>query len=113
MTMMQLQDKVEVNNEGEINNINLSTGQKKRLAFVVSCLEDKPFMIFDEWAAEQDMQFRSYFYEELLPMLKRQGKGIIVITHDERYFNRADKLIKLEQGKLIEIEQSGYIGADN
>lgn len=113
MTMMQLQDKVEVNNEGEINNINLSTGQKKRLAFVVSCLEDKPFMIFDEWAAEQDIQFRSYFYEELLPMLKRQGKGIIVITHDERYFNRADKLIKLEQGKLIKIEESGYIRVDN
>ena len=114
MKMMKLQDKVEVNNEGEISNINLSTGQRKRLAFVVSCLEDKPFMIFDEWAAEQDPQFRNYFYEELLPMLKNQGKGVIVITHDERYFNRADRLFKLEQGNLLEIgEQNGYKRADN
>lgn len=101
LTMMGLRDKVEINEDGEFLDINLSTGQKKRLAFVVSCLEDKPLLIFDEWAAEQDPQFRQYFYEVLLPMLKSQGKGIIVISHDDRYFDKADKLIKLERGKLV------------
>jgi putative pyoverdin transport system ATP-binding/permease protein len=101
LTMMGLSDKVEINEDGEFLDINLSTGQKKRLAFVVSCLEDKPMLIFDEWAAEQDPQFRQYFYEILLPMLKSQGKGIIVISHDDRYFDKADKLIKLERGKLV------------
>lgn len=101
LSMMALDNKVEINEDGEFLDINLSTGQKKRLAFVVSCLEDKPMLIFDEWAAEQDPQFRQHFYEVLLPMLKSKGKGIIVISHDDRYFDKADKLIKLEHGKLV------------
>ena len=58
-------------------------------------------LIFDEWAAEQDSQFRKYFYEVLLPTLRVQGKGIIVISHDDRYFDMADRLIKLERGKPV------------
>ena len=100
LTLMGLLDKVEISDEGEFIDLKLSTGQRKRLAFIISCLEDKPMLIFDEWAAEQDPYFRQFFYEELLPMLKSQGKGIIVISHDDRYFDRADKLIKLESGKL-------------
>ena len=99
--MMKIKDKVKINDEGEFKSIDLSTGQRKRLAFIVSYLEDKPMVIYDEWAAEQDPEFKHYFYDELLPMIKRQGKGVVVITHDDRYFNRADKLIKLEHGIII------------
>ncbi len=101
LDMMKIRDKVEINDEGEFKSIDLSTGQKKRLAFIISCLEDKPMVLFDEWAAEQDPEFRAYFYDNLLPMLQKQGKGVIVITHDERYFERADKIISLERGILI------------
>ena len=101
LDIMKIKDKVEINDEGEFKSIDLSTGQKKRLAFIVSCLEDKPMVLFDEWAAEQDPEFRAYFYDDLLPMLKKQGKGVIVITHDDRYFNKADKLIKLERGVCV------------
>lgn len=101
LELMKISDKVEINGEGEFKSIDLSTGQRKRLAFIVSCLEDKPMMIFDEWAAEQDPEFRHYFYDEILPMLKKQGKGIIVITHDDRYFDRADRIIKLERGMRV------------
>lgn len=102
LEMMKIQDKVELTEDGEFKSLNLSTGHRKRLAFVVSCLEDKPMMILDEWAAEQAPQFRHYFYEDLLPMLQAQKKGIIVVTHDDRYFDRADRLIKLERGEVIE-----------
>jgi len=98
LDMMRISDKVDINDEGEFASLELSTGQRKRLAFIVSCLEDKPMVIFDEWAAEQDPESRYYFYNDLLPMLKNQGKGIIVITHDDRYFNLADKMMKLESG---------------
>ena len=87
---------------GAFESLSLSTGQKKRLAFVISCLDDKPMMIFDEWAAEQDPVFRDYFYMQLLPMLKKKGKGVIVITHDDNYFNTADQIIKLDCGKIVE-----------
>lgn len=98
LDIMNISDKVEINDEGEFASLELSTGQRKRLAFIVSCLEDKPMVIFDEWAAEQDPESRYYFYNDLLPMLKKQGKGIIVITHDDRYFSLADKMLKLEGG---------------
>ncbi|BCJ94144.1 hypothetical protein acsn021_17130 [Anaerocolumna cellulosilytica] len=109
LKMMMLDKKVEMNEYGEFKSLNLSTGQKKRLAYIVCCLEDKPFMLFDEWAAEQDPEFRHYFYTELLPLLKQKGKGIIIITHDDRYFNLADKMIKLERGEIIENECSSTI----
>jgi len=95
---LQIDKIIDLNENGEFKSLNLSTGQKKRLAFVVCCLDDKPFMIFDEWAAEQDPEFRHFFYTELLPELKQKGKGVVVITHDDRYFHLADQMIKLEQG---------------
>ncbi len=78
----------------------LSTGQMKRLALVAALLEDKPVYLFDEWAAEQDPAFKKYFYEELLPGLKAQGKMIIAATHDESYFHTADGLVHLEYGGI-------------
>lgn len=109
--MMKMQGKIEISSDGQINIENLSTGQKKRLAFIISYLEDKPLLLFDEWAAEQDPEFRHYFYMELLPMLKREGKGIIVISHDDRYFDVADKLIKLERGTAVEFEEGHHLVA--
>lgn len=99
--MMNLESEIQINDSGEFESLNLSTGQKKRLAFIISCLENKPLLLFDEWAAEQDPEFRNYFYTQLLPMLKKQGKGVIVITHDDRYFNMGDRLVVLERGKII------------
>lgn len=99
---MRLDDHIKVINDMEFASIsNLSTGQKKRLAYIISCIEHKPMMIFDEWAAEQDPNFRHFFYHELLPALKEQGRGIIVITHDDRYFDLSDKLIRMEFGEIV------------
>lgn len=100
LKIMNLDKKVEIDDNGIFKSLNLSTGQKKRLAYIACCLDDKPFILFDEWAAEQDPEFRQFFYLELLPKLKEKGKGVIVISHDDRYFNLADKLIKLEQGEI-------------
>ncbi len=80
----------------------LSTGQRKRLALVHAYLEQRPVMMFDEWAADQDPSFRRVFYRELLPDLKRQGKTLIVVSHDDRYFDAADRIIRLENGKIVE-----------
>ena len=64
----------------------LSRGQRKRLALVTAYLEDRPIYLFDEWAADQDPPFRRVFYQRLLPELKRRGKTVVAITHDDRYF---------------------------
>lgn len=80
--------------------LELSTGQRKRLALLISLLEDKPIYIFDEWAADQDPEFRNYFYEVILKELKEQGKTIIAASHDDRFFHHADRVIKLDYGKI-------------
>ncbi len=85
---------------GRFTNLNLSTGQRKRLALIVAAMEDRPIFALDEFAADQDPQFRAFFYETLLPELKAQGKTVIAVTHDDRYFECADRVIKLEYGRI-------------
>ena len=87
-------------NEGKMDTVSLSTGQKKRLAMVIACMENRSVMVLDEWAADQDPRFRKVFYEEVLPKLKSEGVTLIVISHDDRYFHVADKLITLESGVI-------------
>ena len=97
--MMQLENKVTFE-DNRFSSLHLSTGQRKRLALIMSIVADKPVSIFDEWAAHQDPEFRNMFYETILPQLKNQGKAIIVVSHDENFFCHADKLIRLDFGQL-------------
>jgi putative pyoverdin transport system ATP-binding/permease protein len=78
----------------------LSFGQKKRLSLAVALLEDKPIYVFDETVANQDPEFKDYFYRDILADLKKRGKIIFVVTHDEKYFNLADTHYKMEAGKI-------------
>ncbi|MAR84214.1 MAG: hypothetical protein CMF55_05430 [Legionellales bacterium] len=88
--------------DGSFSTIHLSKGQLKRLALVLAYALDRPFYIFDEWAAEQDPFFRKWFYQQFIPQLKRQGKAVMVITHDDRFFHLADELLELDSGHSIE-----------
>jgi len=102
LTKLQLQDKTSIQAQ-RFTTLNLSSGQKRRLALLVMYLENKPICVFDEWAAEQDPEFRRYFYTTLLPELKAQGKTLLVVTHDEHYYDMAyvDHRLKLEEGRLV------------
>ena len=97
---LEIAHKVSVK-DGSFTTTDLSTGQRKRLALVNAWLEERPVLVFDEWAADQDPTFRRIFYTELLPDLKRLGKTIIVISHDDRYFDVADQLVRMESGRVV------------
>lgn len=86
----------------QFSTIKLSTGQRKRVAMAVALLEDRPLYAFDEWAADQDPEYKDYFYKVLLKDLKRRGKTVIAISHDDRYFRYADRVLKMEFGKFVE-----------
>lgn len=88
--------------DGVFTTTDLSSGQRKRLALMAAWLEGRPVLVFDEWAADQDPAFRKIFYTELLPDLKRMGKTIIAISHDDRYFGAADRLVRLRQGSIVQ-----------
>ena len=97
---MKLQDKVGFEN-GSFTTRDLSTGQRKRLALIVALLEDSPIFVFDEWAADQDANFRYLFYTEILPDLKSRGKTIIAVTHDDQYWHCCDRRVTLDLGMVL------------
>jgi putative ATP-binding cassette transporter len=86
--------------EGQLSTTQLSQGQRKRLTLLTAYLEDRPIYLFDEWASDQDPVFRELFYREFLPKLKHQGRTILVISHDDHYFQVADRIIKLDYGQI-------------
>lgn len=81
----------------------LSSGQRKRLGLITAILEKRPILVLDEWAADQDPTFRKKFYTDILPELKKRGMTVIAVTHDDHYFEMADRRIHLENGKLSEV----------
>jgi putative ATP-binding cassette transporter len=99
LEQLHLKHKIRVTN-GTLSTTAVSQGQRKRLALLTAYLEDRPFYLFDEWAADQDPHFKNVFYTKLLPDLKARGKTVLVITHDDRYFDLADRVIKLDYGKV-------------
>jgi putative ATP-binding cassette transporter len=101
LRQLELDHVVTVTN-GAFSTTELSRGQRKRLALLTAYLEDRPIYVFDEWAADQDPVFRRIFYLRLLPELKQRGKTVVAITHDDRYFASADRVVKLEEGKVVE-----------
>jgi len=113
LRQLQLDHKVKIE-DGRFSTVDLSQGQRKRLALLVTYLEDRPFYVFDEWAADQDPVFKRIFYMEILPSLKARGKTVVVITHDDGYFHVADRCLRLEDGKITEILLSkGKSNADD
>jgi len=99
---LQLEKKVKIENN-RFSTTKLSQGQRKRLALLTAYLEDSPIYLFDEWAADQDPHFKEIFYRQILPELKKKGKTVFVISHDDHYYDAADRLIKLDYG-LVESE---------
>jgi putative ATP-binding cassette transporter len=107
--MMELDDKTALIDRRRFSHLNLSTGQRKRMALLVTFLEDKPICVLDEWAADQDASFRHKFYHSLLEKLAREKEGriVIVVTHDDRYFGAAPYLIRMEDGQARVVRRGG------
>ena len=104
LRQFRLDTKTGVTN-GEFRTLDLSGGQRRRLALIVSLLEKRPILLLDEWTAEQDPEFRRKFYDELLPELMRAGATVVVITHDDRYLNELHlpaRRIHMDEGRIVE-----------
>lgn len=103
LAMLRLTGITAVDAAGQFSSTKLSTGQKKRLALLVAELDDRDIYVFDEWAADQDPEFRKYFYETFLSQLRDRGKTVIAATHDDHYFHVADRVIKLDNGRIASV----------
>lgn len=88
--------------DGRFTELELSTGQRKRLAMVAALLRDRPIHVFDEWSAEQDPEYRAWFYDTLLPRLAARGAIVLAVTHDEDFFDRADRVLHFDAGQMVQ-----------
>lgn len=103
LAQFHLLDKTHLMN-GEFDTIDLSTGQRKRLALIVSMLEKRPILLLDEWAADQDPEFRRKFYFDLLPSLHRAGVTLVAVSHDDRYLDEMDlpaRRLRMDEGRFV------------
>ena len=100
LVRFELEDRVGVEG-GAFSTVGVSQGQRKRLALLTALLEDRPICVLDEWAANQDPYFKKFFYHEILPEWRARGKTLLVITHDEDYFHVADRVVRLDSGRLL------------
>lgn len=108
LALLHMDQKVRVQ-DGRFSTTALSSGQRKRLALLTAYLEDRLVYVFDEWAADQDPEYKEIFYRRLLPDLRTRGKAVVVITHDDRYFHLGDRVLKLENGKLAKLPRIGHL----
>ena len=103
LTQFRLHDKTRLAG-GTFSTLDLSGGQRKRLALIVSLLEKRPILLLDEWTADQDPDFRRKFYDELLPTLQQAGATVVVITHDDRYLDELHltaRRLRMDEGRFI------------
>jgi putative ATP-binding cassette transporter len=111
LAKFRLEDKTGLTKEGEFSTLDLSGGQRRRLALIVSMMEKRPIVLLDEWTAEQDPEYRRKFYDELLPEMMRAGKTVVVITHDDRYLDELHlpaRRMHMEEGRIVnEVKMGG------
>ena len=99
---LQMAHKLQLEN-GKIADLRLSKGQKKRVALLLALAESRDIILLDEWAADQDPHFRREFYQVLLPLMQQMGKTVFAISHDDHYFQHADRLLEMRAGQLAEL----------
>ena len=110
--MVRLEMAHKVSHEhGTLSDVRYSQGQRKRLALMMAVLEKRGCILLDEWAADQDPRFRKLFYRQLLPLLKERGVTVIAITHDDAYFDAADRIFKMDTGHLVELSKGNLAQA--
>ena len=107
IAMLEMDHKVSVE-DSQFSTTKLSYGQRSRLGLIANMLDDKEIYVFDEWAANQDPYFKGIFYKKILPYLKEQGKTVIAISHDEKYFDVADEIIELEEGMVSKNQRESH-----
>lgn len=102
INLMMLGEVIRIDYDRNYIETSLSKGQQKRVALINSLLEDKDILILDEWAAEQDPGFRNYFYTEVIAEFRRMKKTVIVVSHDDRYYECADRIVRFDYGTIVE-----------
>ncbi|HLP87524.1 MAG TPA: DevA family ABC transporter ATP-binding protein [Nostocaceae cyanobacterium] len=91
---------------------NLSGGQKQRIAIARALVNQPPLVLADEPTAALDKQSGRDVVEIMQGLAKEQGTAILLVTHDNRILDIADRIVEMEDGILIRDTQNECVGME-
>lgn len=80
----------------------LSGGQEQRVAIARAIVTDPTFLLADEPTGDLDRKSADEILDLITALSKHHGKTILMVTHDPRAAERADVVLHLEKGALVE-----------
>ncbi|MEH2250483.1 DevA family ABC transporter ATP-binding protein [Nostoc sp.] len=90
---------------------NLSGGQKQRIAIARALVNHPPLVLADEPTAALDKQSGRDVVEIMQSLAKNQGTTILLVTHDNRILDIADRIVEMEDGLLTRNSPNAAIGS--
>lgn len=87
--------------------VKLSGGEQQRVAIARAIVGHPDILIFDEPTASLDGETGRKIVEFVKTKILDENRCIMIVTHDSRIFEFADKIINLEDGKITGIEKGG------
>ena len=80
----------------------LSGGQEQRVAIARALVADPPLLVADEPTGDLDRESAIAILALLRRLVAELGKTIVMVTHDQRAADAADRVLHLEKGRLVE-----------
>lgn len=86
---------------------NLSGGQKQRVAIARALIGNPQLLLADEPTASLDATSGQEVMQLLVQLAKQAGHTVVVVTHDNRIFHYADRMIAMEDGRMLDETNKG------
>ena len=85
----------------------LSGGQQQRVAIARALVHDPKLIVCDEPTSNLDQAAGKNVMEALRKMARKPDRAIVVVTHDQRIFRYADRIARMDDGKIVEVVAVG------
>src|SRR5262249_36740514 len=87
----------------------LSGGQKQRVAIARALAGDPPIILADEPTAALDSQSGRMVMDVLQRLARERGRAVAIVTHDNRMIGYGDRLVKMEDGRIVADERRATV----
>ncbi len=85
---------------------NLSGGQQQRVAIARSCIHEPSLIVCDEPTSSLDHETGAKVMELFRQEVLEKNRSLVIVTHDPRIFEYADRIVKIDDGRIIENNQN-------
>ena len=99
---------VGLDNRADLHPTRLSGGEQQRVAIARAMVSQPDVLIMDEPTASLDGDTGRTIVNFVHSNLLNENRCILVVTHDNRIYEFADRIVYMEDGRLIGMEQDGH-----